>query len=71
MEQLRQAGYKGFLAATARFEDQEKELKDMGVHSVYNIYANMGAAYADYARNACMQMPQFAEHFSDEEKKTA
>jgi hypothetical protein len=70
VEQLQQAGYKGFLAATARFEDQEKELQDMGVHSVYNIYANMGAAYADYARNACLLIPQFAEHFSKDEKNT-
>ena len=50
-EQLQKAGYKGFLAATARFDDQAEELRKMGVHSVYNIYANTGAAYAAYARN--------------------
>jgi Trk K+ transport system NAD-binding subunit len=51
VEQLQKAGYKGFLAATARFDDQAEELDKMGVHSVYNIYANTGAAYADYARH--------------------
>ncbi len=71
VEQLQAAGYKGFLAATAQFEDQEKELQDMGVHAVYNIYANMGAAYAAYARNACSQLPQFAEYLSEKEKNTA
>ena len=70
VEQLQAAGYNGFLAATAQFEDQEKELREMGVHSVYNIYANMGAAYADYARNACMLMPQFMDHFTEEERNS-
>ena len=48
VEQLQQAGYRGFLAATARYEDEAEELKKMGVHSVYNIFANVGAAYAEY-----------------------
>ncbi len=69
VEQLQKAGYKGFLTATARFDDQVKELREMGVHSVYNIYANMGAAYADYARNDCMSYPQFADKFIKNEKK--
>jgi glutathione-regulated potassium-efflux system ancillary protein KefC len=59
VKQLQKAGYKGFLTATARFDDQTNELRKMGVHSVYNIYSNMGAAYADYARNDCMTNPQF------------
>ena len=59
VKQLQKAGYKGFIAAAARFEDQVEELRKMGVHSVYNIYANMGAAYADYARNDCMSHPEF------------
>ena len=63
VEQLQKVGYKGFLSATARFDDQADELRKMGVHSVYNIYANTGAAYADYARNDCLSNPQFTEHF--------
>ncbi|MFT5728159.1 MAG: glutathione-regulated potassium-efflux system ancillary protein KefC [Desulforhopalus sp.] len=63
VKQLKNAGYKGFIAASARFEDQVEELRKMGVHSVYNIYDNLGAAYAEYARNDCMSHPQFGEHF--------
>ena len=48
VKQLQKAGYSGFLAATARHEDEARELKKMGVHSVYNIFANVGAAYAEY-----------------------
>jgi len=48
VEQLQKAGYKGFLAATVRYEDEAAELRRMGVHSVYNIFANVGAAYAEY-----------------------
>ena len=59
VEQLQKAGYKGFLAATARFEDQAHELREMGVHSVYNIFANVGAAYAEYTRNAFLSNPDF------------
>jgi|GEM_PF-2731771 len=61
VEQLQKAGYKGFLAATARFDDQVEELRKMGVHSVYNIYANTGAAYADYARNDYLSNQQVKE----------
>ncbi len=69
VEQLQKAGYKGFLASTARFDDQAEELQKMGVHSVYNIYANTGAAYADYARNDCLSNSQFTEYFiADKEK---
>ena len=68
VEQLQKVGYKGFLSATARFDDQANELRKMGVHSVYNIYANTGAAYADYARNDCLSNPQFTEHFIAEKK---
>ena len=60
VEQLQKAGYKGFLAATARFEDQAEELRGMGVHSVYNIFANVGAAYAEYSRREFLANPAFS-----------
>jgi hypothetical protein len=71
VEQLHGAGYKGFLAATARFEDQVEELREMGVHSVYNVFANVGSAYADYVRRDIAQHPVFSVRFKDEMEKTA
>jgi len=69
VEQLQKAGYKGFLAATARFEDQAKELRGMGVHSVYNIFANVGAAYAGYVRKGFLENPEFSPEHKDEMEK--
>ncbi|MEA2115446.1 MAG: cation:proton antiporter family protein [Thermodesulfobacteriota bacterium] len=71
VEQLHKAGYKGFLAATARFEDQAEELSGMGVHSVYNIFANVGAAYAEYARKDFLANPAFSADLKDEMEKTS
>lgn len=48
VSQLRQAGYQGLITATSRFDDESEELRAMGVDSVYNIYQNVGQAYADY-----------------------
>jgi hypothetical protein len=32
----------------------------MGVHSVYNIFANVGAAYAEYSRREFLANPAFS-----------
>ena len=69
VEQLQKAGYTGFLAATARFEDQADELREMGVHSVYNVFANVGAAYAEYSRKDFLANPAFSSDIKDEMEK--
>jgi len=66
---LKKAGYKGFLASTARFEDQAEELRGMGVHSVYDVFANVGAAYAEYARKDFLANPVFSADLKDEMEK--
>lgn len=48
--QLQNGGYTGFITATARYDDEARELEEMGVDSVYNIFANAGRAYAEYSR---------------------
>lgn len=69
VEQLQKAGYTGFLAATAQFADQAEELRNMGVHSVYNIFANVGPAYADYVRKDMEDHPEFSAELKDETGK--
>jgi predicted Kef-type K+ transport protein len=49
--QLQEGGYTGFIAAIARYDEDAKELEEMGVDSVYNIFANVGKAYAEYSRD--------------------
>jgi len=38
----------------------------MGVHSVYNIFANVGAAYAEYVRKGFLENPEFSAEHKDE-----
>ncbi len=71
VEQLRNAGYTGYLAATARFEDQAEELREMGVHSVYNIFTNVGAAYSQYVHSDMLSHPEFADQLQGEEDGVA
>jgi predicted Kef-type K+ transport protein len=47
--QLLRRGYKGRIAALAKFEEEVQRLKEMGVHSVFNLYAEAGAGFAEDA----------------------
>lgn len=46
-QQLREMGYSGFIAATSRFEDEERELRQYGVDFTFNIYAEAGLGFAN------------------------
>lgn len=48
--QLSEYGYKGATAAIARFEEDEEELKEAGVHTVFNIFSEAGNGFA---RHTC------------------
>lgn len=47
LERLRAIDYQGMIAATANFEDEVKQLKNLGVHSAYNLYREAGIGFAD------------------------
>ena len=47
--QLIKYGYRGRIAALAKFEEDVQLLKDTGVHSVFNLYAEAGAGFAEDA----------------------
>jgi glutathione-regulated potassium-efflux system ancillary protein KefC len=40
--------YAGMLAATAKFDDEAAELETIGLHAVYNLYAEAGAGFAEH-----------------------
>jgi hypothetical protein len=46
-EQLRLAGYKGPIAAIARFEDEREALVEAGIDRVFNFYAEVGSGFAE------------------------
>lgn len=48
-EQIRRAGGRSYLAATAKFPDQGQELEQAGADAVFNFYANAGAGLAEHA----------------------
>ncbi len=55
LEQLREIGFKGGIAATARYEDEEAQLHEAGATAVFNIYAEAGTGFAGHVE---------ASHFS-------
>ena len=48
LEQLHEIGFKGRVAATARYPDEEEPLRNAGATAVFNIYAEAGAGFAGH-----------------------
>ena len=48
LEQLREIGFKGSIAATARYPDDETRLLEAGATAVFNIYAEAGIGFAGH-----------------------
>ena len=48
LEQLREIGFKGDIAATAQYPDEEAQLRDAGATAVFNIYAEAGTGFAGH-----------------------
>jgi len=47
VQQLQICGFKGEVAAIARYEDEREELLEYGVNNVFNHYAEVGAGFAE------------------------
>jgi predicted Kef-type K+ transport protein len=45
--QLRNANYKGKIAAIARYDDERTQLEKLGVDKVFNFYSEAGVGFAD------------------------
>ncbi len=50
LEQLREISFPGRIAATARYSDEEELLRQAGATSVFNIYTEAGAGFAEHAQ---------------------
>jgi len=48
IKELKTADYQGKIAATARHDDDLRDLKKLGVDSVYNLYTEAGTGLADH-----------------------
>ena len=48
LDQLREIGFEGGIAATARYPDEEAQLREAGATAVFNIYAEAGTGFAGH-----------------------
>ena len=48
LEQLRVVNFSGRIAATARYPEDEVDLRDAGATAVFNIYAEAGVGFASH-----------------------
>lgn len=60
MQQLAATGFKGKVAATAKYDDQLPELKAAGVDAAYNIYAEAGSGFADHVSDQLCKDIEFS-----------
>jgi glutathione-regulated potassium-efflux system ancillary protein KefC len=49
LRQLRNSGYTGKVAAVAKYEDEQQQMKAAGADVVFNYYAEAGAGFAEHA----------------------
>jgi len=49
IEQTRRHGFKGKIAASAKYPDELEKLKQLGVEAAFNIYAEVGTGFATLA----------------------
>lgn len=50
LKQLQASGYSKQVAAIANYPDQQKELRELGVHSTYNFYLEAGSGFAEHVK---------------------
>jgi predicted Kef-type K+ transport protein len=48
IKQLKKINFSGYLAATAKYDDELEELKKLGVDSAYNLYVEAGVGFANH-----------------------
>lgn len=48
---LRELGFKGKIAATSKFKDQQEELETLGIDMAFNIYTEAGVGFANELKN--------------------
>ncbi len=48
LDELKASSFSGQVAATARFEDEIKPLKQAGASTVFNVYAEAGSGFAEH-----------------------
>ncbi len=59
LDRLKRVEYQGVIAATGKYDDEVRELKEAGVHSAYNFYAEAGLGFANHVcEKLCATFPK-------------
>lgn len=56
LRQLRNSGYTGKVAAVAKYEDEQHQMKAAGADVVFNYYAEAGAGFAEHALSTMLDV---------------
>ncbi len=60
-ETLKRHAFEGVVAATGKFDDEVKELRDLGLDTAFNLYAEAGSGFADHVFHVfAQQRPDLA-----------
>lgn len=63
-EALKRTGYEGIVTTTAKFDDEVKELREMGVDSAFNLYNEAGSGFARHVSTVLeQQRPDLLQEF--------
>ena len=52
---LKRHGYEGVVAATGKFDDDVRELRELGVDTAFNLYSEAGTGFAHHVYNVFRQ----------------
>jgi glutathione-regulated potassium-efflux system ancillary protein KefC len=64
VESLKRHGFGGLVVATAKFDDEVRELRELGVDTAYNLYNEAGTGFANHVDNFFSEKrPDLTEKF--------
>lgn len=70
-ESLKRHNFQGVVAATGKFDDEVKELRQLGLDTAFNLYSEAGAGFAQHVFNVfTQQRPDLANHWRPENSKS-
>lgn len=59
IERLKEVDYRGFIAATGKYDDDVRKLREAGVDSAYNFYTEAGIGFANHVcERLCASPPE-------------
>jgi hypothetical protein len=61
VQQLKKLDYQGKISAIIQYGEDAQSLKELGVHSVYNLYEAAGAGFVDHVATELLPLASSAD----------